>query len=225
MNGVYIFTGHYGSGKTETAVNFALRLHELYGNAALIDLDIVNPFFRSADAREMLESKGIKVEIPLYANTNVDIPALTGAMGGLIGNEGYNVVLDIGGDDLGAKAVGRYSDDILSRSRYEQYFVINPNRPFTKTIELASRIFDEIQSAALIPCTGIVANTNLLDDTTPETVMRGLGLVNELSRLKGVPVAYHAVTAACADALISEHPDIFNDDNVIRIERTVRRLF
>lgn len=222
---IYIFTGHYGSGKTEAAVNFALKLHETKGRTALIDLDIVNPFFRSADAKELLESRGIRVEVPLYANTNVDIPALTGAMGELIRNESMNVVLDIGGDDLGAKAVGRYSDDILARRKYEQYFVMNPKRPFTKDIHLASQIYDEVQAAAVLPCTGIVSNINILDDTTPDIVLEGLPLVKELAALKNVPIAYHAVTASCADALIEKHGDIFTDENVIRIERTVRRLF
>ena len=128
---VYVFTGHYGSGKTETAVNFALKLKETEKNVALIDLDIVNPFFRSADAAELLEKAGIRVEIPLFANTNVDIPALTGNMAALIRDEEWNVVLDVGGDDLGAKAVGRYSDDIKSRN-HVRYFVMNPNRPFTR---------------------------------------------------------------------------------------------
>ena len=111
---VYVFTGHYGSGKTETAVNFALKLKETEKNVALIDLDIVNPFFRSADAAELLEKAGIRVEIPLFANTNVDIPALTGNMAALIRDEEWNVVLDVGGDDLGAKAVGRYHRCVFS---------------------------------------------------------------------------------------------------------------
>lgn len=227
QNGIYIFTGHYGSGKTETAVNFALKLRSKSKNSniALIDLDIVNPFFRSADAKNMLEAEGIRVETPLYANTNVDIPALTGAMGDIIRDENYSVVLDIGGDDLGAKAVGRYSDDILARGSYEQYFVINPYRPFTKSIELASEIYDEIQASAALRCTGIVSNINLLDETVIETVMAGLPLVNSLASLKNVPVSYHAVTAKCAQELINKYPDIFTRDNVITIERTVRRLF
>ena len=129
---VYSFTGHYGSGKTEAAVNFAVKLKRQGRNTALIDLDIVNPFFRSADARELLETLGIRTEFPLYANTNVDVPALTGVMGALIRDEAYDVVLDVGGDDLGAKALGRYREDILSRKKHLQFFVMNPNRPFTK---------------------------------------------------------------------------------------------
>ena len=145
---VYSFTGHYGSGKTEAAVNFAMKLKRQGRNTALIDLDIVNPFFRSADARELLETLGIRTEIPLYANTNVDVPALTGVMGALIRDEAYDVVLDVGGDDLGAKALGRYREDILSRKKHLQFFVMNPNRPFTKDLPSASRIYDEIEAAS-----------------------------------------------------------------------------
>ncbi|MFR1518765.1 MAG: hypothetical protein ACLSVG_08345 [Clostridia bacterium] len=222
---VYIFTGHYGSGKTEAAVNFALKLKAMGKNVALLDLDIVNPFFRSADAREYLEEKGIRVEVPLYANTNVDIPALTGIMGAIIRDESYDVVLDVGGDDLGAKAVGRYSDDILSRKSYRQFFVMNPNRPFTKDLRSASKIYDEIESATQLRCSAIVGNTNLLEETTPEVVLQGLPLLRELAEEKGVPVALHAVTAGAADRLIAEQGALFNENNVIRINRTVKRLF
>lgn len=221
---VYVFTGHYGSGKTETAVNFALKLKETEKNVALIDLDIVNPFFRSADAAELLEKAGIRVEIPLFANTNVDIPALTGNMAALIRDEEWNVVLDVGGDDLGAKAVGRYSDDIKSRN-HVRYFVMNPNRPFTKDMMSATKIYDEIEAASCVSCGAVVGNTNLLDETTVETIMDGLPLLEEFAKYKNIPIAYHAVTSNIADELTEKHGEIFNSDNIIRINRTVKRLF
>lgn len=221
---VYVFTGHYGSGKTEAAVNFALKLKKTEKNVALIDLDIVNPFFRSADAIELLKDAGIRVEIPLFANTNVDIPALTGNMASLIRDTEWNVVLDVGGDDLGAKAVGRYSDDIRSRD-FECFFVMNPNRPFTKDIASATKIFDEIEAASCIKCSAVVGNTNLLDETTSETIIDGLPLLEEMAKSKNIPIAYHAVTAEVADELIEKHSESFNEDNIIRINRTVKRLF
>ena len=206
---VYSFTGHYGSGKTEAAVNFAMKLKRQGRNTALIDLDIVNPFFRSADARELLETLGIRTEIPLYANTNVDVPASTGVMGALIRDEAYDVVLDVGGDDLGAKALGRYREDILS----------------SKDLPSASRIYDEIEAASGMRCDALVGNTNLLEDTTPEIVLAGLPLLNQLAGQKHVSIAYHAVTEAAADALLKEHGELFREENIIRINRTVKRLF
>ena len=138
---------------------------------------------------------------------------MTGVMGALIRDEAYDVVLDVGGDDLGAKALGRYREDILSRKKHLQFFVMNPNRPFTKDLPSASRIYDEIE------------NTNLLEDTTPEIVLAGLPLLNQLAGQKHVSIAYHAVTEAAADALLKEHGELFREENIIRINRTVKRLF
>ena len=200
------------------------KLRENNEKVALIDADIVNPFFRSADAKELLESKGIRVEVPLFANTNIDIPALTGNMADLIRDEDWNVIIDAGGDDLGAKSIGRYREDILSRD-YIQFFVMNPNRPFTKNIESADKIFRGIEAASGISFGAIIGNTNLLDETTTHDVIGGLGLLNKIAESKNIPVLYHAVTSSIADQLISEHGDIFNEGNIIKIDRTVKRLF
>lgn len=221
---VYIFAGHYGSGKTEAAVNFALKLKRNNEKVALIDADIVNPFFRSADAKELLEKSGIRVEIPLFANTNIDIPALTANMADLIRDSEWNVVIDAGGDDLGAKAIGRYKEDIILRD-YIQFFVVNPNRPFTKDIESANKIYSEIEAASGIKFGAIIGNTNLLDETTTQDILKGLPLLNKIAATKNIPIAYHAITNEIADELIEKYNDLFNEDNIIRIDRTVKRLF
>lgn len=222
---IYIFTGHYGSGKTETAVNFARMLKERGTKpVALVDLDIVNPFFRSADAKEMLEGMGIRVEVPLYANTNVDIPALTGNMGAVIEDGSYDVILDVGGDDLGAKAVGYYSESILKRE-HRTFFVVNRRRPFTETAEDAAGIFDEISASALVPVDGIINNTNLLDETTADTVLEGLPLVNRLAEIKNIPVCYHSAPEAVAEEVACKLKGLKGEAPVIPIKRSVRRLF
>lgn len=228
MTGVYIFTGHFGSGKTETAVNFALKLkNSEYGahkKIALIDMDIVNPFFRSCDSKDFLEKEGIRVEVPLYANSNVDVPALTPVMSALIEDESYDVIIDVGGDDIGAKAVGRYSDIIKLRN-YKQFFVVNVRRPFTVNLEAATKIFDEIEYTSKIKATAIINSANMMEETTVEDCLAGYSLACQLSELKKIPIEYHAVTDAVADALIKKHGDIFTEDNVIRINRMVKRLF
>ncbi len=200
---VYIFTGHYGSGKTEVAINFAFYLKRLHPQrkVAIADLDIVNPFFRTADAKESLEQAGIQVVLPLYANTNVDVPALTPQMAGLIEDTECDVVLDIGGDDLGAKAVGRYREELEKRG-YLLYFVLNPNRPFTHDLPLACRMFEEIQDAAALRITGIVNNANLLQDTTTQTIRQALPLVRQLADAKQVPVLLHTVFQPVAEELL-----------------------
>lgn len=229
---VYLFTGHYGSGKTETAVNFARFLRERYRRTdpsgehkiAMLDMDIVNPFFRSADAREFLEELDVRLEVPLYANTNVDMPSLPPSMGALIRDESYDVIVDIGGDDMGARALGCYSDDILTR-RYFRYFVFNKRRPFTGTAKTALKIYDEIDGVSRVPCAGIVNNTNLLDETDVPLIREGLSEAIELGKLRGVPVAFSTVPEALYDELLSAGDDAFCADNVIPLRRTVKRLF
>ncbi len=191
---VYIFTGHYGSGKTEAAVNFAIHLKELSPerNVAIVDMDIVNPFFRTADAAKPLIDRGIRVELPLYAQTNVDVPALTPQMEYLIREKDWDVVLDIGGDDVGAKAVGRYMDEIVKRD-YELYLVLNKNRPFTKDMEGALKIYGEIADSCGIPFTGIVNNTHLLQFSSEEDVKKGEAFMHEFSKATGIPSAFNCV--------------------------------
>ncbi len=189
---IYIFTGHYGSGKTEIAVNFAFHLKRMASErkVAIIDMDIVNPFFRTADATKPLEDSGIRVELPLYAQSNVDVPALTPQMEYLIEEKDTDLVLDIGGDDVGAKAVGRYKEAIMKR-KYNLFFVLNKNRPFTKDLHSSLKIYREIQESCGIDFTGIVNNTHLLECTTLETLIQGIPLARELSQKTGVPLAFH----------------------------------
>lgn len=222
---IYIFTGHYGSGKTETAVNFARMLRkDPARKIALIDLDIVNPFFRSADAKAMMEEIGVRLETPVFANTNVDIPALTGVMGALMEDPSYDVILDVGGDDLGAKAVGRYADTIQKRKHF-RYFVMNERRPFTRNAEAAALIYDEIDKAACVPCSGIINNTNLLDETTPETILGGIPEVEALCKAKGVPLCYHVVEESLIPTVLEAGQGKITQENIIPLVRTVQRLF
>lgn len=232
MTAVYLFTGHYGSGKTETAVNFA-RFLRCQGDPidsgsprkiALLDMDIVNPFFRSADAADFLRQYGIRVEVPLYANTNVDMPSLPASMGALIRDVSYDVIADIGGDDMGARAVGCYSEEILSRTHF-RYFVFNKLRPFTGTAEAALKIYDEISAVSRVPCAGIVNNTNLLDETDIESIKRGYDEAALLGEKRGVPVVYSTCPEQLYPKLIESGDPRFKSDNVIPIKRTVRRLF
>ena len=190
--GIYIFTGHYGSGKTEVAVNFAFHLKKLSPerDVAIADMDIVNPFFRTADAVKPLEKQGIRVELPLYARSNVDVPALTPQMEYLIEEKNTDVVLDIGGDDVGAKAVGRYRE-ALGKRPYQLFFVLNKNRPFTKDLPGALKIYREIRESCGLPFTGIVNNTHMLEYSSLQILADGIPLAKALSEQTGVPVAFH----------------------------------
>ncbi|HEX9060218.1 MAG TPA: hypothetical protein VF941_08550 [Clostridia bacterium] len=186
---INIFTGHFGSGKTEVSVNFALNLSETSDNVAIVDFDIVNPYFRTADAKDIMEEKGIKVLLPMYANTNVDVPAIPAEVNTLFENKSYRVILDVGGDDLGAKVLSRYRDEILSDDFY-MYFVINTNRPMTDSVLKIEEMIYSIEESARIKVSGLVNNTNLLHFTTSEDVMNGHEMILEVSKKLGIPIAF-----------------------------------
>ncbi|MCR4434537.1 MAG: hypothetical protein QHH06_00565 [Clostridiales bacterium] len=186
---INIFTGHFGSGKTEVAVNFAIKLSELYDKTAIVDFDIVNPYFRTADAKSELERRGILVILPLYANTNVDVPSLPPEINGIFERKEYRVVFDVGGDDIGAKALSRYRDEIL-KDDYEMFFVVNTRRPMTDTDEKIGRLIAEIEYSSRLKVTGIVNNTNLLEDTTADDLIQGGKIIEEVSKKLNIPVAF-----------------------------------
>ncbi|NLP13209.1 MAG: hypothetical protein GX383_01715 [Clostridium sp.] len=186
---INIFTGHFGSGKTEVSVNYALKLSEQGKKTAIVDLDIVNPFFRTTDAKDVLESKDIRVVTPMYANTNVDVPALPAEINTLFEKKEYNVVLDVGGDDLGARALARYKEEIVMDS-YEMFFVINTKRPMTDTLSKTEQMIHEIEEASGLKVTKLVNNTNLLGNTTAQDVLEGHKMVKDLSQSLDIPIGF-----------------------------------
>ncbi len=190
MKRVTLFVGHYGSGKSNLAVNYALKLRASGNAVALADMDIVNPYFRSADSRRELSDAGVRVIALPFANTNVDLPALPSEIYGLVERQDECAVLDIGGDDRGALALGRFVPYILAENDYEMLYVVNFYRPLTRTAEEALEVLREIESAAGIRATGIVNNSNLGPETTAEDVVATLPLASELARLTGLPVVF-----------------------------------
>jgi len=190
---VNIITGHYGSGKTNLAVNMALDIVKSGRKTCIVDLDIVNPYFRTADQKSVLESAGVRVIVPLYANTNLDIPALTGEIYSVFDDKSYTVVLDVGGDDAGAAAIGRYSHRILDENDYSHYYVINDRRSLTRNAAEAVEILREIETSGHVPVTALVNNTNLSTETTTEIIRESFAFADEASRLSGLPVAFTSV--------------------------------
>ena len=186
---INIFTGHFGSGKTEIAVNFALRMSKEYKKTAIVDLDIVNPYFRTVDAKVDLEQSGIWVVAPVYANTNVDVPALPAEINTLFEKKEYKVVFDVGGDDLGAKAVSRYKDEIV-QDDYAMYFVINTKRPMTDSVDRIKEKIWEIEQSAGLKITSLINNTNLLGSTTPNDIIEGHGLIEQVSSELNIPIGF-----------------------------------
>ena len=183
-----LFAGHYGSGKTNIAVNYALLLAREGKSVSIADLDIVNPYFRTKDSAEELAAAGIDLISPQFANTNVDLPALPAEAYRLVEDRSRFAVMDIGGDDRGAYALGRYTPFILEENNYRMAFVANPCRPLTRTPEEALEVMREIEAACKLPFTCIVNNANLGTETDADTVLAAIPYMQRLSELSGLPL-------------------------------------
>lgn len=197
---INIFTGHFGSGKSEIAVNFAFKLNKMNYKTSIVDMDIVNPFFRTTDVKDELEANGIHVVTTLYANTNVDIPALSPEINMLFENKDFKVVLDVGGDDLGAKVLGRYKEQITNDS-YRMFFVINTKRPMTDTKEKIISMIRDIEESSGIGIDVLINNTNLMQNTTPDDIMEGYEIINQVSEELNIPIAFTSGFSGTLDVL------------------------
>lgn len=203
MKRVTLLCGHYGSGKTNIAVNYALSLREKGLPVALADLDIVNPYFRSKDSTPELEKAGVKVIALQFANSSVDLPALPSEAYSLVQDRSRYAVLDIGGDDRGAYALGRFVPYILEENDYEMLYVVNFFRPLTVTVAEAVEVMREIEGACGLRFTGIVNNSNLGAETTADLVKSTYGKAEELCRVTGVPLfAVTAEASVAADGMV-----------------------
>ena len=190
---VNVFMGHYGSGKTFIAVNYAIYLSKLNKKVSIYDLDIVNPYFRTIDASNLLQKNKVELVVSPFAETNVDIPAMNAMSYKMVDDLDRFAVADIGGDDRGALALGRFRDKIREENNYECFFVVNPYRPETRTIEGAIEVKNEIEKAGGLKFTAIVNNANLGAETTKENILYGLKFTEELSKKIGLPVKFSAV--------------------------------
>ena len=198
---ITLFAGHYGSGKTNIALNYARFLKRRGEKVAVADLDIVNPYFRTKDSAADLAAEGIELVVSEFANSNVDFPALPKEIYALTAERGTKVVMDIGGDDRGALALGRWAPDIRAENDYEMLAVVNAARPLTRTPQDAVEVLREIEVASQLPFTGIVNNTNLGPQTTAETVLGSRAYADEIAALMKIPVRMTCASAAIAAEL------------------------
>ena len=200
-----LFAGHYGSGKTNIAVNYAMLLADEGKKVCIADLDIVNPYFRTKDSEKELAERGISLISSRYANTNVDLPALPAESYRLVQDKSVFGVVDIGGDDRGAYALGRFAEAIKAEGNYRMAFVVNRFRPLTSTVEDTVEIMREIETASGILFNCIVNNSNIGEETTRETVIESVAFAEELSRVTGLPIWLHTAEKNIAEG-ISELP-------------------
>lgn len=201
---ITIFAGHYGSGKTNIAVNYALALRQKGLAVRIADLDIVNPYFRTKDSAEVLAEAGIDLISPAFANSNVDLPALPQELYALVQQRHFHAVLDVGGDDRGAYALGRYTPYILEENDYSMVFVANFYRPLTRTAEEALEVMREIEAACGIAFTCIVNNSNLGNLTTADDINATAAEAERLCRLSGLPLWMTTVHEKHCEGLLTE---------------------
>lgn len=201
--------GHYGSGKTNVAVNLAYELKKQHENAAIADLDIVNPYFRTRDSEAELKDAGIRVICSRYAGTNLDAPAMPPEMYAITEDKTMKTIVDVGGDDRGAYALGRLSKMICDENDYEMLMVINKSRPLTRDAESTIEVMREIEAACRIPFTGIVNNTNLGRETTAEDVLSSIAYAEEVSAISGLPVVMTTVREDIAPSLEGKCSNVF----------------
>ena len=203
-----LFAGHYGSGKTNIAVNYALHLAKEGNPVCIADLDIVNPYFRTKDSANELEAAGVHLISPQFANTNVDLPALPAEAYRLVTDKNTYGIMDIGGDDRGAYALGRYVPAIVAENNYRMAFVANCYRPLTRTPEEALEVMREIEAACSLEFTCIVGNSNLGTETTPQTVLDSVAYTEALSQLSGLPIWLYTATIEVARELEGKLPNV-----------------
>ncbi len=180
--------GNFGSGKTEVAVNLAIQLAKAGRTVQLADLDLVNPYFRSREAQKLMEAHGIRVVVPPGDQAFADLPIILPEIRGMLSPPaGTTTIFDVGGDDVGARALATFRPSIPDGG-YELWQVVNAKRPFTSTVEGCLEIQREIESASRLQVTGLLANAHLMDDTTPATVLEGWRLAREVAEACGHPL-------------------------------------
>ncbi len=201
-----IFCGHYGSGKTEVALNFAMKLREKGKKVIIVDMDTVNPYFRTADARNILKDKGIEMIASEFANTNLDIPTLPQEIKRVFYDKESYVIFDVGGDDDGAYALGQFKN-FFSEEEYRMFFVVNTKRPLTGKAEEIYDMARNIERASRLQFTDIANNTNVGGETGSNTLFSDYAELEELSKRMSVPITLQCGTKKALEAIPKEYDD------------------
>jgi hypothetical protein len=212
-----VITGHYGSGKTEFAVNYAILCSKIYKKVNLADLDIVNPYFRSRDKAEILNNFGIKVTGSMTGDSTLEVPALPAEIRGLIDDQEAKTIIDAGGDPVGARVLARYAK-YIEKHDFDMFMVINANRPDTQSVDSILKYIQEIEFSSKLKITGLINNTHLLKKTTKDEVYKGHELVNKVFEHTGLPIRYESAIKSVADEInsIDKNIEVFPFDLYMR---------
>jgi hypothetical protein len=193
LNGLIVIVGNYGSGKTEVSINLAVDRKQAGFNVGIADLDLVNPYFRAREARVTLTDLGIKVILPPEQYLQADLPVLSPSIAGMIRESSDLVILDVGGDDVGAKVLSALADAFKGK-QVHMLQVINPLRPQTSTVAGCISMRDGIEQAAQLPITGLIGNANLIDETSAEDIYSGYEFVQIVAQESGLPLEFITVS-------------------------------
>lgn len=205
---IRLFIGHYGSGKSEVSINYVIRLRELVdGEVALADLDVVNVYFRSREKKDLMKKLGITPIDSSIETTTLDVPAVSAEVMRPLHDSNVNYVLDVGGDNVGGRVVGRFAEHFKSDD-YDMFFVVNANREKTQTDKEVLGYIDAIEASSKLKVTGLVNNTHLLRETTVEDIFKGQEVVKEVSKIKNIPIKY----VCCLESLVDKLPKDLEGD-------------
>ena len=218
-----VIFGHYGSGKTNLALNLAKKLKALGRRPTLVDLDVVNPYFRSTDYQDLTDAEGIRVTGPVFGNSNLDAPSLAPGIDALITEATLDcpVILDVGGDPDGARALVRYTPAIAGVTNKLVMLVVNTRRPETQSIEGNLAMLHNISATSSLAIDALIGNTHLAEFTTMDTIEQSVPLLRELSEASGLPLL-----AVTVPEYVESIPSALQEDSIpvplLVIERLVK---
>ena len=188
-----LVTGNYGSGKSEISINYALALSDRHSGVTIVDLDVINPYFRCREAAELLRRREIKVVIPEGERRYADLPIIVPQVKGAIMNHQSYTILDVGGEDVGARVLASLTEAFQSIDSYEFLVVVNANRPFTSDSAGAAKVISMIGEASGLKPTALISNAHLLEHTDVQTILDGYKLTKQVSEETGLPIYFVAV--------------------------------
>ena len=205
---IRLFVGHYGSGKSEVSINYVTRLREqVEGEVALADLDVVNVYFRSRDKKDLIRELGITPIDSSIQTTTLDVPAVSAEVMRPLHDISINYVLDVGGDNVGGRVVGRFAEQFNS-GEYDMFYVVNANREKTQTAQEILGYIDAIESTSKLKVTGLINNTHMLKETTVEDILKGQEVARGVSRIRNIPIKY----ISCLETLVDKLPKDLEGD-------------
>ena len=205
---IRLFIGHYGSGKSEVSINYVTKLREqVEGEVALADLDVVNVYFRSREKKDIMKDLGITPIDSSMNTTTLDLPAVSAEIMRPLNDKSVNYVIDVGGDNVGGKVVGRFANQFNSND-YDMFYVVNANREKTQTAKEVLQYIDAIEATSKLKVTGLINNTHMLKETTVEDVLKGQYVAREVSKIRNIPIKY----ISCLESIVDKLPKDLEGD-------------